>query len=163
MIDNVIRANSNEIHRAIWDWLYEENADNGISELSFISAQYDENGSMVSDSRVVYTPIATGISTLLIPMLMGTGIMQYDFMLKQYAPITYQTNNPKNISILGIFENLAEWVVNQKLKNNLPTLPKNCEYMDLTVNPGTIAGVDPTGAMFQMTINLKYYYKGELT
>ena len=146
-------VNNNEIHKAIWKWLFEGN--NGISELSFISAQYDENGAIISDSRVIYTPITIG-SSQLIKSYMRHQELQYDFMLKQYAPISSQSNTPANIRVLEVFENLAIWCQEQINKGNVPMLPNNCTLKEVIVNDGTVAGQDDKGAEFQIILNIKY-------
>lgn len=144
----------NEIHKALWKWLFD--GSNGISELSFISAQYDENGAIISDSRVIYTPITVGNTTEISQDIRGYKTKQYDFMLKQYAPLSSQSNTPANIIVLSVFENLIQWMQEQLNDGNLPLFPDNIQVNEFIINNGTIAGQDNKGAEFQIVINIIY-------
>ncbi len=146
--------NQNDIHESVWSWLF--NGNNGISELSFLSADYDENNNIISDSRVVYTPVTMGKSTIIKKYVRGINRMQYDFILKQYAPISTQTNTAANLRVTEVFENLVEWVKEQWELDNKPELPEGCNLEKITVNPGAVAGADKNGAEFIITINLVY-------
>ncbi len=147
-------VNQNELHSAIWKWLFE--GSNGISELSFLAAQYDKDGNIISDSRVVYTPMTMGASTVLKKYMRRANRVQYDFTLKQYAPTSTQSNTPANLKVTEVFEGLVEWVSTQWDLGNLPIMPKHCRLEDIIVNSGTVSGSDDNGTEFMVIINLIY-------
>ncbi len=149
-----VTVQSNEIHKAVWDWLY--NGDNGISELSFISAQYDENGEIMSDNRVVIVPGEIGETEELYKDITGLTHKKYDFMLKQFVVLSTQSNTPVNINELANFENLIEWIKKEIEKGNEPDFPDNFDVQEFKIGKGYIAGVDAEGAELQLTINIFY-------
>ncbi len=154
-----LQINQNDIHNAIYDWLFNALDDKGtalISELSIIGASYDEDGNIKSDSRIVYTPQTMGKSTTLKQYTRGAARMQYDFSIRQYAPISDQSNTKANLKITKVFEDLVLWIKTQYDLKNLPVMPSGCKIEKITVNPGVVAGVDKNGAEFMMIISIIY-------
>ncbi len=149
-------VNQNEVHKALWTWLVANALDNGINELSFISARYNSAGEIINDNRFVYTPITVGKSTEIYQDIQGKKSMQYDFMLKQYAPLTTQSNVQANIVVLSVFEKLILWMQEAINAGNTPIFPDNIIVNEFVINDGTIAGTDALGAEFQIIINILY-------
>lgn len=151
--------NENEIHQAIWKWLFEGN--NGISQLSFILAQYDNDGNIVNGSEIIYVPETIGNSTELATYIDGTTYNVYNFIIQQYAPLTTTSNTAYNVVVLQAFENVVNWIKEQYENDTLPEFPDGCTIEKLIVNPGTIAGVDAKGAKFQLLLQIEYEKNGK--
>ncbi len=149
-----VEIKQNDLHAAVWNWLF--NGDNGITELAFAAASYDENGNIISNSRVVYTPETVGTSTVLKSYLGGSQSLQYNFILQQYAPISSESNKPANIAVFEIFERISVWIKQEVLADRLPAFPQGAKISKVIVNPGTVAGVDKNGVKLQMIIQINY-------
>lgn len=143
-------------HKAVWDWLY---TNRDISDLYFTQGEYDENGELILNNQVVYTPETIGSDNWRKQYMRDKGIKEYSFTLSQYAPLISQSNTPANIVTLETIEKVTEWVELQNKTKNFPVFPEDFRIQKIEAFPGMIAGRDEKGCKIQFTIKIIYEQK----
>lgn len=144
-------------HQAIWDWLM---SCPHFQSLFFVFPQIDDNG-IITNNQVSLTPEAIGGDDTLNEFIDGSKIKQYTFAVAQYSMFFREVNIPTNINIIGVFENIVDWIEQQSKEGSFPHFPQNCHIEEIKAYPGAIAGEDETGVKMQFSTQIKYLEERE--